>query len=135
MRIYGLKTLSDTGLRRLSRKVLRYALLQHMHQRVLHIRVIVGDIEAVDGLVTKLAAKLFRQSAPMAAFHHQDQLGPLEQFGADGVVSIAVNPSRGGFYPRPIGETLFGGGAAQAVLGANKQHPQWRTRAGQWHQA
>lgn len=67
-------------------------LLQYLHQRGLHKGVIVGDVEAVNALVAQQTAKFFGQFASMAAFHHQDQFGPLQQLRADRIVGIAVDP-------------------------------------------
>ncbi|QWF18047.1 hypothetical protein KME82_04550 [Lysobacter capsici] len=61
------------------------------------------------------------QLAALGLFHHEDQLRPFDQLGAERLLGVVIEPGRGYFQIVAAAEHLLGGRAAQLVLAAHEQ--------------
>lgn len=84
----------------------------------------VGDVEADDALAVDVGAVFFGEAAALGFFHHEDEVGPFDEFAGDGVVRFVAEPGRGAFNAWIGGEELLGGGASELVFTANEKNVQ-----------
>lgn len=93
---------------------------QQVNKLRLHKLVVIGDAEADDALVAQLCSEVVGEFPLVLLLHHEDDVGPLDQFGRERVVGPAVGAGRSSFETGPVAEYLLSSGAAEAVLAADE---------------
>lgn len=58
----------------------------------------------------------------MRALHHENQVGPVEQFGRDRILRIVIQARRGNLDARPVQKHLFCRRTTQAILAADEEY-------------
>ena len=69
----------------------------------------------------QVGLEAFLELVAVGPLHDEDDIGPLHQFGRDGLFRVMVQPGRGGLDAGPLGEHLLGRRGAEAVLGADEK--------------
>ena len=96
--------------------------LQQLNQLGVHESVFVGNIEADDALRFQAGPEALLQLGAMGLLHDEDDVGPIDQLGAERRLGVAVRSSGGGFDIGALREHLLGGRAAQLVLAADEEN-------------
>lgn len=86
-----------------------------------HVFVVVGDAQGDDALGVELGFEFFAELVPVCIFHDEDELGPLDEVGCERVFGVVVQAGGESLDAGVIGEDLLGGGAAEAVHGADEE--------------
>jgi hypothetical protein len=110
---------------RLSRRPLTqkfsHPCFKQLHQFLLHVRIVIRNIEADHALAVEVFPELLRHFAAMGFFHDEDDVGPVDLFWPQGCFGIVVGACGIGFHVWPFGEDGLCRGAAQFVLAANEK--------------
>lgn len=97
--------------------------LQKLNQVVFHERIIVRYIKTDDGLTSQMPAKVALDLVAVCALHHEDRIGPSDQFARQWIFRVMIDAGRIDFDPGMSGEDLLRGRAPQAVLTADEEKP------------
>lgn len=94
---------------------------QQGYQFGLHEGVVVGDVEADDAGGLQVAAKAGLEAAAVDRLHDEDQVGPVQMLGRQGLVRIGGQAGGGGLDARPVGKHPLRRGGAQAIAGTEEE--------------
>ena len=95
-----------------------HSVLEQSNQFIVHVLVIVRDIQADDSLLVQVLFEPFLQSVAMGFFHHKDVLRPFDQFRCCWDRGIFVEPGRSNVKTLHTGEDDFCRGASEFILAA-----------------
>jgi hypothetical protein len=98
----------------------RHPGFETLHQRRVHERVIVGNVETDDPFAFEMAGKVFAQAAVMLPLHDNDQIRPLQLLGLEQVIGIGRKTRAICLDAWLRRKNLRSCWAAQAISGANE---------------
>ena len=75
-----------------------------------------------DPFAVQLPLELTRELPLVLMLHHENDLGPLNEFGRQRVFCVAIRASRRALKTRAVGERLLSRWTAQPILAANEQN-------------
>jgi hypothetical protein len=104
------------------REVLRDPGLKSVDELLIHVLVIVRDVEADDALPSDFLAELLLQPIQMPLLHHEDQVGPTEVPGRDPDSGALLCADRADVVTTDPVEDRLGGEASKAILAADKKN-------------
>jgi hypothetical protein len=106
----------------LTRQMWRDLEAQQAHQGWLHKAVVVGDAQAHHPLACQIGFEARRQLGLVRLLHHEDEVGPFHQLGAQRHLGIMAQTCRGTLHARVVSKDVFSGGAAPFVFAADEQY-------------
>ena len=95
--------------------------LQKLHQRGIHVFVLIRNAENDYALIFKGPAMASTQFVAVHGLHHNDDIGPFDQVIGQRLIHIEICASGERVDTGKVGEDMLGGGAAQLVLATHKQ--------------
>src|SRR4051794_20068547 len=98
-----------------------HAAAETVDQLLVHVVVVVGDVEAHHGLAIDLLAELLPQQAQVPLLHHEDQLRPPEMPRRNPDARALRRPGRPHLVPRHPVEHGLRGQAAEPVPAADEE--------------
>jgi hypothetical protein len=94
---------------------------QEAYQLRIHGVVPVTDAEDDETFLTKLAAKCSHEPFAMPDFHHEDDVGPLNEIGRNRCLRVWTRACREGLNTRTGRKVNFGRGTAPAIPATDKE--------------
>ena len=104
----------------LSRQITRNSRFKYFHQFRVHELVIIWDIKTNKPFAEQELFVLLLNFVPVRLFHDEDDIRPLDLFTIERIKSVIIGSGRRNLKIVPSCEHLFGSGAAQFVLTADK---------------